>query len=237
MTAGAGRGGTTARIGSNGQGAAVASQRIANRLRQDILAGVLAPGERIRQEEVAARHGASRLPVREALRILHAQGLVQLKANSGAWVSKLDLNECQAIYKMRERLEPFALSESIPRLDASVIERIEQLQDEIEANQDVDRFLALDRELHLLCYAGNPIPELTEMVERFWNTTQAYRRAFVRMTGPQRMWVVNAEHRLLIDAIRRRDTVDGERFLAGHIRRTRVSLAGHPELFDAGPQP
>jgi DNA-binding GntR family transcriptional regulator len=222
----------TAGTRTNGQVPTVASQRIAHHLRHDILAGALAPGERIRQEEVAARHGASRLPVREALRILHSQGLVQLKANSGAWVSKLDLNECQAVYKMRERLEPFALAESIPQLDESVIVRIEQLQDEIEANDDVDRFLALDRELHLLCYAGNPIPELTEMVERFWNTTQAYRRAFVRMSGPGRMWVVNAEHRLLIDAIRRRDITDGERYLAGHIRRTRVSLADHPELFD-----
>ncbi len=219
---------------ANGEVAGVASQRIAARLREDILSGALQPGERIRQEEIAAREGASRLPVREALRILHSQGLIQLKANSGAWVSKLDLVECQAIYKMRERLEPLALTESIPNLDEQVLRRIEGLQDEIEAGPDQDRFLALDRELHLLCYAGNPIAELNRMVERFWNTTQSYRRAFVRVSGPARMWVVNAEHRLLIDAIRRRDTVDGERFLVAHIRRTRVSLALHPEVFDVG---
>ena len=219
----------------NGSGTQTASHRIADRLRQDILSGSLAPGERIRQEELAAQHGASRLPVREALRILHSQGLVQLKANSGAWVSKLDLAECQAIYKMRERLEPLALSESIPHLDDGTLKRIEQLQDRIEATADQDGFLALDRQLHLLCYAGNPISELNQMVERFWNTTQSYRRAFVRVSGPQRMWVVNAEHRLLIDALWRRDTVDGERFLVAHIRRTRISLALHPEVFDVGP--
>lgn len=219
---------------ADGEVTGVASQRIAARLREDILSGALQPGERIRQEEIAAREGASRLPVREALRILHSQGLIQLKANSGAWVSKLDLVECQAIYKMRERLEPLALTESIPNLDEQVLRRIEGLQDDIEAGPDQDRFLALDRELHLLCYAGNPIAELNQMVERFWNTTQSYRRAFVRVSGPARMWVVNAEHRLLIDAIRRRDTVDGERFLVAHIRRTRVSLALHPEVFDVG---
>lgn len=217
-----------------GGGSAVASHRIAARLREDILSGALRPGERIRQEEIAAREGSSRLPVREALRILESQGLVQLKANTGAWVCRLDLVECQAIYKMRERLEPLALSESIPNLDEPTMRDIDALQDQIESNADLDRFLELDRELHLLCYAGNPIAELNQMVERFWNTTQSYRRAFVRITGPGRMWVVNAEHRLLIDAIRRRDTADGERFLAAHIRRTRVSLAHHPEVFDAG---
>jgi DNA-binding GntR family transcriptional regulator len=214
--------------------AAVVSHRIAARLREDILSGALPPGERIRQEEIAEREGASRLPVREALRILQSQGLVQLKANTGAWVCRLDLDECQAIYKMRERLEPLALAESIPNLDRDTLRRIEGLQDDIEANADLDRFLELDRELHLLCYAGNPIAELSAMVERFWNTTQSYRRAFVRISGPGRMWVVNAEHRLLIDAIRRRDTTDGERFLTAHIRRTRISLAHHPELFDPG---
>lgn len=211
----------------------VASQRIAAHLRDDILTGVLQPGERIRQEDIAARAGSSRLPVREALRILHSQGLVQLKANSGAWVSTLDLAECQAIYKMRERLEPLALSESMPHLDEDTLQRIDDLQTDIEHNTDQDRFLALDREMHLLCYAGSPNAELNRMVERFWNTTQAYRRAFVRMSGPERMWVVIAEHQLLIDAIRRRDSDDGERFLVAHIRRTRESLAHHPEVFDA----
>lgn len=211
---------------------AVASQRIADRLRDEILTGQLRPGERIRQEDVAARTGSSRLPVREALRILHSQGLVQLKANSGAWVSKLDLAECEAIYKMRERLEPLALIESIPHLDEDTIRRIDELQAEIERTQDQDRFLTLDREMHLMCYSGSPIVDLKRMVERFWNTTQSYRRAFVRVSGPERMWVVNAEHRLLIDAIRRRDINDGEAFLVAHIRRTRMSLASHPEVFD-----
>ena len=49
------------------------------------------------------------------------------------------------------------------------------------------------------------------------------------------MWVVNAEHRLLLDAVRRRDAVDAERYLAGHIRRTRIELPHHPEVFAAPP--
>ncbi|WP_424533401.1 GntR family transcriptional regulator [Sphaerisporangium viridialbum] len=204
--------------------AGVASHRIAEHLRERILSGALGPGARIRQEEVAREFGASRLPVREALRILHSQGLVTLKANSGAWVSQMDMEECELTYKIRERLEPLALAESIPHLSAAVIDRLDEIQDEIEANRSIDHFLQLDRELHLLSYSGNPYRELRDMVERLWNITQPYRRAYVERAGHQRDWVINAEHRLLIDAIRRADTTDAERVLAGHIRRTRMAL-------------
>ena len=202
----------------------VASHRIADRLREQILSGALAPGARIRQEEVASALGASRLPVREALRILQSQGLVEIRANSGAWVSQMDLDECQVTYKMRERLEPLALAESIPNLTPETLEQLDQLQERIEANNDLAEFLRLDRQLHLLTYAGNPYRELGELIERLWNTTQPYRRAYVQRSGHHRDWVINAEHRLLLDAIRRSDTQEAERILAGHIRRTRLAL-------------
>ena len=89
---------------SNLEPSSVASQRIAAHLRGVILSGELPPGARIRQEDVASQLGSSRLPVREALRILEAEGLVTLKANSGAWVSKVDLREGKASYILRERV-------------------------------------------------------------------------------------------------------------------------------------
>ncbi|KSU73783.1 GntR family transcriptional regulator [Rhodococcus qingshengii] len=211
----------------------VASHRIAAHIREDILSGRLLPGVRIRQEEIAERLGASRLPVREALRMLESEGLVELKANSGAWVSSMDMQECDFVYRIRERIEPMALAESIPHLNSSVHDRLWSIQDEIEANEDVDRFLVLDRELHLLTYSGCEIPQLITMVTRFWNTTQHYRRAYARLTGPDRTWVINYEHRLLIEAIVRIDEIDAERCLTGHIRRTRTELTKHPELFDS----
>ncbi|MET8664279.1 FCD domain-containing protein [Streptomyces tendae] len=54
------------------------------------------------------------------------------------------------------------------------------------------------------------------------------------LADPGRAAVVNAEHRLILDAVRRRDAEDGERYLTGHIRRTRVALTAHPELFAEG---
>ncbi|MFR9780186.1 GntR family transcriptional regulator [Micromonospora sp. MS34] len=209
-----------------------ASARVAAFLRTAILNGDIAPGERIRQEEVAERLGASRLPVREALRILEAEGLTEHEPHKGARVPKLSMHEVDVIYQMRERLEPLALSESIPHLEAAELERLAEIQSRIEADIDMRSFLALDREFHLLTYTGCGIEQLTGMVTRLWNSTQHYRHAFMTLSGPGRMWVVNAEHRLLLDAIERRDTVDAERYLGGHIRRTRIELQRHPEVFD-----
>jgi DNA-binding GntR family transcriptional regulator len=211
-----------------------ASRRIAGSLREEILSGRIAPGERIRQEEVAARFGASRLPVREALRMLEAEGLTEHEAHKGARVPRLDMHEVDVIYQMRERLEPLALAESLPRLTAGVLARLEEIQVQIEANTDVGEFLALDREFHLLTYEGCRIDPLSAMVVRLWNSTQHYRRAFMHLTGPDRRWVVNAEHRLLLDAVQRRDTVDAERHLSGHIRRTRIELSRHPDVISEG---
>lgn len=201
-------------------------------MREDILAGRLSPGERIRQEDVASKMGASRLPVREALRMLESEGLVELRANSGAWVSRLDLQDCDLIYRVRERIEPLALEASLPRLTSREHRKLTETQCEIEVTEDVDRFLVLDRDLHLLAYSGCQILELNTMVARYWNTTQHYRRAYAHLVGSGRKWVANAEHRLLIDAVIRRDVVEAERYLVGHIRRTRVELSKHPELFD-----
>lgn len=214
----------------------VASERIAEHLRTRILSGELAPGSRIMQEEIAAELGSSRLPVREALRIVEAEGLIVHKSNSGSWVAALDLNDCVDVYKMRERLEPLALTESLPNLTTDDVVRLERLEQAIEQNSDVDRFLALDREFHLITYSGCRMDQLLAMVHRFWNTTQHYRRAYAHVIGRSGWHLIHAEHGLILDAIKRGDATDAERYLAGHIRRTRMALAAHPEVFHRPPQ-
>ncbi|WP_448626583.1 GntR family transcriptional regulator [Geodermatophilus sp. URMC 64] len=212
-------------------GIGAASSRVAHYLRHAILTGEIGPGEWIRQEEVAERLGSSRLPVREALRILEAEGLTEHERHRGARVPSLSMHEVDVIYKMREQLEQLAIAESIPHLTEAQIRHLEDVQERIEANDDVAAFLELDREFHLQSYTGCRIEQLTATVTRLWNSTAHYRRTFVTLTGPGRKWVINAEHRLLLDAIARRDVVDAERCLAGHIRRTRIELGRHPEVF------
>jgi DNA-binding GntR family transcriptional regulator len=214
----------------------VASHRIADSLRTEILEGNYRPGERIRQEDVAARSGASRIPVREALRMLDAEGLVTLVANSGAWVTRLTLAECVETYLIRERLEPLLLRTSLRHLEDAVIDRLAALADEMEAGTGVDGFMRADREFHLSSYAGAASGEMWQIIHRMWNTTQHYRREFTRLAGPG-LAVTHLEHRLLLDCIRRRDADDAERVLVTHIRRTRLALERHPEIFSASATP
>ncbi len=209
----------------------VASQRIADLIADRILAGELLPGTRIIQDDLAEELRSSRLPVREALRILKSRGLVTLRSNQGAWVSSMDLDECQLSYRIRERLEPLLLAESLLSLTAKDIAEIEDLQTRIEAGVSVDEFLVLDRQLHWATYRGHAPDQLTEIVARLWDTTQHNRRAFTQLSGSRRHWNINAEHRLLIQAIKDQDIETAERMLTVHIRRTRIELSQHPELF------
>ena len=208
-----------------------ASERIAADLRKRILGGEIAPGERVGQEAVADRLGTSRIPVREALRILHAEGLVALEVNKGARVPRLDQAEVDVLYRMRERIEPLALIESMPHLTESDLAEIEGIQVRIECGVDVPTFMTLDREFHAATLSRCPTEHLLASVTRLWSSTQHYRRAFIEVSGPGRQWIINAEHRLILDALARCDGEDAERYLVGHIRRTRIELSRHSEIF------
>jgi DNA-binding GntR family transcriptional regulator len=201
------------------------------RIRELILNGDLEPGVRIGQEALASSFGTSRLPVRDALRQLESEGLVLLIPNRSARVAKLDVAECSEIYRIRERIEPLALKEAIPGMSEEDIAELERAREEIERTEDVDVFLRLDREFHLSSYRRAAMPRLKELVERFWNTTQPYRRAYTRMVWEGGNWAINAEHRLLTDAIKRRAIDDAGEILMLHIRRTREELEVHRELF------
>jgi DNA-binding GntR family transcriptional regulator len=207
------------------------SHRIAAALKEEILIGLYPPGTRIRQEDIAEQFGASRSPVREALRMLHADGLINLVAHTGAWIAELSLAECEEMYQIRERIEPLLLRLSIPQLSEGQISRLQEITEQLEKNQDIETFLKLDREFHLLTYAGATTALLDEMVQRLWNTTQHYRRAYTKLLASQGFKPAHYEHHLMLLAIQKRDQDDAERVLFGHIRRTRLELGQHPDVF------
>lgn len=209
----------------------ITGARVADELREAILRGVYPPGTRLRQEELAGQYGASRVPVREALRLLASEGLVTTVANAGAWIARLSLEECVELYQVRERIEPLLLRYSMPELSVYQIDRLAELAETMARTSDVERFLELDREFHLGSYAGAGTTFLGPTVQRLWNPPQHYRRAFTRLLDDESNRIVHDEHHMLVAAIRERDSDDAERILLGHIRRTRRQLARHPEVF------
>ena len=133
---------------------------------------------------------------------------------------------------MRERLEPLLLGLNIPLLTAAQIEELARLADAMEATDDVEHFLELDRDFHLSCLEAAQTTVLGETVRSLWNRTQHYRRAATRLFYADGDRSVHHDHQLLVGAIRRRDVEEAERVLAGHIRRSRFELANHPEVFE-----
>jgi DNA-binding GntR family transcriptional regulator len=204
----------------------VASQRIADVLAERILSGSLPPDARIKQDELAAEFDTSRIPVREALRILEVRGLVSLKANAGARVASLTVRDMELSYEIREKLEPMLLAESMPHLTAADFDEMRAINIALETARDVDTFLPLNRAFHWTAFRGHRAPLLADIVERLWDRTQAYRRAYARLAleDPERMAVMRSERDLLLRAIERRETDLAPRILAMHIRRTHLGL-------------
>lgn len=208
-----------------------AGARVADHLRMAILSGDFRAGEPIRQETLAKQLGASRLPVREALRTLEGEGLVTLEPHKGARVTVLDAAEFDLLYGTRARIEPLVLADSVPNLSDSVIQRTAALLDQIEAGVDAVEFLVLDRQFHLMMLEGCRSPHLRSIVERLWNSTQQYRRAFVTATGENWVAETNIEHRLLHAAVADRNADIAASILGTHITRTQVALRRNPQVF------
>jgi DNA-binding GntR family transcriptional regulator len=157
---------------------ATTADRIAERLRAEIIGGRLHPGAALRQEALAEELGVSRMPIRDALNQLQAEGLVALLPNRGAFVASLSLEECAELFDLRVMLECDAAERAVPRHTQSSILRLRHAQAELEAADDRDSWAAIDRRFHELLYepCGRPrtlaiIAELRNRVERFYLAT------------------------------------------------------------------
>lgn len=212
----------------------VASQRVADVVAERILAGQLKPGDRIKQDELASELNLSRIPVRDALRILETRGLVSLRANAGARVASLTLRDMDLSYRIREVLEPMLLAESIPNLTDAALDDMREVKARLERVTHVDDYMPLARQFHWTAFSGHRVPLLAQIVERLWDTTQHYRRVYAEMAlrDTELMDVMRAERDLLFGAIFRRETDLAPRILSAHIRRTHMGLLEHGELLE-----
>ncbi|MDE8650443.1 GntR family transcriptional regulator [Novosphingobium album (ex Liu et al. 2023)] len=215
----------------------VASQRVADILAERILSGELVPGARIKQDELADELHTSRIPVRDALRMLEARGLVTMRVNAGARVTSLTNRDLIISYEIRERIEPLLLADSVPNLTDADIEDLRQVMERNERVTDIDEAIALGREFHWITYRRHNTPLLAQIVERVWDTTQSYRRAYLKlaMSGGNRTHDI--EHQLMFDAIRNREIETAQAALVMHIRRTRTGLVRYGHLLAGSGQP
>lgn len=184
-------------------------------LREAILGGHLAGGTPLRQEELAASFAVSRMPVREALRQLEAQALVDFAPHKGAVVTDISAADAADHYAIRAALEPAALRLSIPQLTVEDFARAEALIAEMDGEADIARLGDLNRRFHLTLYARAGRPRLLALVEQHLAAADRYLRFHFAALGRDHM--AQDEHAALLAAARARDIEAAARIAATHV--------------------
>lgn len=187
-------------------------------VREAILSGIYRPGEKLPQEHLAQSLGVSRIPVRAGLRQLEAEGLVVFYPHRGAMVRRLEVSEIAEIYELRILLETFALRSAIDRIMPEQAEELSLLADELDRPGEGDDWLELRQQFYRRLYtiAGRPrtadlIAKLRADVGRYW--------LGVRVVGHE-----EAEHRVIVDAVKAGDAKKAEEWLAQHLTKVSAEL-------------
>lgn len=192
-----------------------ASEFVQRSLRAAILDGQIPPGTPLRQEALAAAFAVSRMPVREALRQLEAQALIEFTPHKGAVVSEISAQDQADTYLIRRALEPVAFAQSIPHLTREDLDRAEELIGDMDRESDHGRLGELNRRFHLSLYAHAGSPKLLRLVERQLTEHDRYLRFHLTIMGRDHM--SQADHRAMVAAAGVRDIDTAIAVLQRHI--------------------
>lgn len=147
----------------------VTANRIYEHLKDEILSGKLSAGEPLKQAVIAKNNNVSAIPVREAFKMLQADGLVEIIERRGAVVRTVSIDEVLQGLSIRYSLEPLALSWAIPNLSISEIEKAKELKKRLDNETDVYQHVLLNKELHLTLIRPCQFEPLTDFIEALFN--------------------------------------------------------------------
>lgn len=201
------------------------SSAIVEELRRSILAGARPAGSQLRQDALAAEFGVSRIPIREALFQLEAEGLVRIEPHKGALVAGFALDEIDDVFDLRVLLEPRLLRGSVPRLQPADYDEVAGLDEafaEAIARKDVARWGELNARLHLALYGRAALPRTLAIVQTLLQSSDRYTR--VQMNRDDALARAQREHRKLITLCRAGRTDEACAYLAEHIESVRRDL-------------
>jgi DNA-binding GntR family transcriptional regulator len=194
-------------------------------LRDAILKGEIAAGTDLSQVWVAKQLGVSRGPVREALRLLEREGLIEARVNHRARVTAFSVSDLEAVYALRIVTDALAISVSVSRSsddDFAEIHRLLTEMESVEAENDADRWDACHREFHLaICMRAGE--RLLQTVEQLYDHAVRYRR-FAQAHHPQAREWGRLEHRQIVEACDARDSRLASIRLARHLSRTALQV-------------
>ncbi|SMP28379.1 GntR family transcriptional regulator [Shimia sagamensis] len=206
-------------------------EMIANDLRERILSGDMSEGEPIRQEALAEEYDVSRMPIREALKRLNAEGLIQWANNRGGTVTKHSIGEIGEIFDLRILIETDLFRRAIPQMSLADFDKCENILQQMETSYDEDdvaRWGTLNHAYHSALYAAAGRSLTKDILDRI--NIQSDRYVRLHLSVMEQREPAKEEHRNLLKLARERNTDAACGLLAAHIERTKNELL---ELIEA----
>lgn len=198
------------------------SVRIVDALRRNILEGVLPPGLQVRQEALAEQFGVSRVPVREALRQLEAEGLIHTELHKGAFVSTLSIEEVIEMLDIRVGLELRALKLALPNFGRQDAVEAKRILERYDGSEDPREWRDLNLAFHLALYRPCNRPRLVKMIEDLVLGTHRFLRTYISaLVGRDKP---QSEHYRLLELCVAGNATGALKLLEAHIERTKAAL-------------
>lgn len=201
------------------------SSALLDQIRQAILDGSYPAGTQLRQDALAKEHEVSRIPVREALFQLEAEGFVRIVPHKGAIVSGLSLEEINDVFDLRKLLEARLLDDSGPRMtsgDIDALAAMEQAFEQALAAGDMARWGELNATFHLALYARTTLPRSLAIVTGLLQTSERYTR--LQLSQAASLERARDEHGELVRLCRARRFDEAGTLLVAHIETVRAEL-------------
>ncbi len=209
------------RVGKKLPAAVALHEQARSRLRSLIVRGHLPPGASIVETDLSRSLGISRTPLREALKLLAVEGLVELRSNRSSQIAALRGSEIEQVFEVMAGLEGLAAGLAAERASASDLKRLRQLQERMELHHDRgdrDDYFAANQEVHRLVVECAKNPILASTHDGLF--ARAERARFLALASRPRWDESVVEHRDLLAALEARDSAAASRILSLHVART-----------------
>lgn len=201
------------------------SVRLTEVLRRSIMAGHYAPGERLRIGDVAKQFGVSHMPVREALRQLEADRIVEIESHKGARIRTVDARFVANMYDLRGALEVLLVERCVERASDTALKPLRELERAYAhavAQGERASMLEANRAFHSLIYKAADNSEVERIIGQGWELIHAYRIRYG--FGRERLRQIVREHKALVEAILARDVVEAVSIAKAHCDEAREDM-------------
>lgn len=196
---------------------------VVEQIREAIMSGNINPGEKLPQDKLAAEFNISQTPIREALRVLETEGVLEHSSNKGVRVSEVSLEELVEISQIRRVLEPLAIRCAIKRLDNEVVSELEVIHAKMVESVrtgNLRECKLLDYRFHMSIYKQSGMPHLIRFINILWTKVPND----VYAVFPESLNTTLEEHRQLLDAIEQREIEKSKLCMERHMDRVLVEI-------------